>query len=371
MKILTLIIILFFSFENSYAIDIFQNGMTTRSAAMGGTGVAFVKGPASLFINPASLARVEGFSLNIANLNLALSSNALDLKDEFHGSSNITSQQVDSLYGKKIFTEASVYGGAVIPYFGVGAYSANTVLMSFNNPSFPTFNVDFVSDYSYVVGFAVPLAEKTSFGVAGRHVKRWGDKANILVSDLIGNDAQEVIKSHINSKGKGNALDLSFLTTVKGPGDGDLNIAAVWKDVGDTKFDPTLGAGPERQENNLILGLALINDWKGLVWTNAFEYKFVRNDGDITKKLHLGTELSLGLVDLRAGYGQGYLSYGAALDLSFLVLEAAIYSSELGTSAGQTESNRYQLGLSLNLDFDQSFKLQSSEGKRRRLLQRR
>jgi hypothetical protein len=47
-------------------------------------------------------------------------------------------------------------------------------------------------------------------------------------------------------------------------------------------------------------------------------------------------------VDLRAGFYQGYLTYGAALDFSFLKVEAAAYALELGNSSGQSKSDRYQ-----------------------------
>ena len=257
----------------------------------------------------------------------------------------------------------------VVPYVGVGAYSNNTLLMSFNNPSFPTFNVDFTSDYAYVVGGAVPITDNFSLGVSLRHIKRWQGKADILVSSLVGNSPQDVIEAQLLNKGKGNALDLAALYTHKGSWTVDL--AAFWKDVGDTKFNPTQGVGPDRQENNLILGAAASKELGFITWTNAFEYKFVRNDGDITKKLHLGTELSLALIDIRAGYNQGYLSYGLGVDLWFLQLDLASYTSELGATAGQTPNDRYQASLSLNLDFDSSFKLTNTDGKRRRLQQRR
>ena len=65
-------------------------------------------------------------------------------------------------------------------------------------------------------------------------------------------------------------------------------------------------------------------------WTHAFEYKFIgTNSVDISKKIHLGTEVSYGLIDLRAGFYQGYLTYGAALDFSFLKVELCLGESNL------------------------------------------
>lgn len=364
-----LISVIFLFQTSAFAIDLYQMGQSARSHAMGGTSISFVRGVDALFSNPAALTKVDGFSLNIVTFSPTLSSNSQTLYDKLSGGDDFTAEDMNDLYGKQFFTDLTAYSGLVIPYFGVGAYSNNTILQSFSDPAFPTFSVDFTSDYAYVLGAGIAIGNNFSLGLSGRHVKRWSGKQDINVGLLLGSNSQDVIEAALADKGKGNALDLAALATF--PGTWNMSYAAVWKDVGDTKFEPTAGVGPERQENNLMFGVSAQKDISFMSWTNALEYKFIRNDGEITKKIHLGTELSLGLFDLRAGYGQGYLSYGAAFDLSFLRIEAAVYSAELGAAAGQTQNERYQASISLNLDFDKSFKLQASDGKRRRLIQRR
>ncbi len=367
MKIVLLIILFTL---NAQALELFQQGMTTRSAAMGGTSIAFVRGPDALFANPAALAKVEGFSFNLISANAALSTNAIDLASTLQTTgASFTAADLDQLYGKKIFTDVSLQGGLVFPYFGVGAYSYNTATQSFSNPSFPFYNVDLVSDYGYIIGGAFELSKNLSFGVSGRHVKRWSGNKEILVTDLLGSSPQDIIEQKLQDKGKGNALDVAMLATFENSW--NTSVAVVWRDLGHTRFSTTSGNGPERQEDNLIFGVSTQKELGLMTWTNAFEYKYIRNDGDITKKLHLGSELALSLFDLRAGYGQGYLSYGAAFDLSFFRAEVAAYTNELGANAGQIPSDRYQASISLNIDMDQSFKLQTANGKKRRLNLRR
>jgi hypothetical protein len=364
MKILIKILILCLVSAPSFAIELYQAGLSTRSQGMGGTNIAFARGTDAIFFNPAALAKTDGFIFNLATFGPAISTNAQTLYDSLAGSDAFEAEDVNELYGKQFFTDITAYGGLVVPYVGVGAYSTNTLLQSFNNPSFPRFNIDFLSDYAYVVGAAVPITDHFSFGVAGRHVKRWQGVTDILITDLIGSNSQDVLEANLQNKGKGNALDVAAMYSVKGSWNYD--VAAVWKDVGDTKFVPTQGVGPDRQENNLMFGVAAQKDLGLLTWTNAFEYS-----GDVTKKLHLGTELSLAFIDLRAGYNQGYLSYGLGLDLWLLQLDLAAYTAELGATAGQTPNDRYQASLSFTLDFDQSFRLNKANGKKRRLLQRR
>lgn len=367
-SLLLFVVILVLSLQ-TFAIELFQQGLSTRSQGMGGASIAFARGTDAIFYNPAALAKVDGFIFNIATLSPAISTNAQDLYDKLAGGTSFTATDLNDLYGKRFFTDVTAYGGIAIPYIGVGAYSYSTALQSFNNPSFPTFNIDFTSDYAYVIAGAIPISNNFSLGLSARHIKRWQGNKDILVTDLIGSSSQDVIKAQLPDRGKGNALDVAAMYSYKGKW--NVDVAAVWRDLGDTKFTPTAGAGPERQENNLIFGVAAQKEFGFTTWTNAFEYKFIRNDGDITKKLHLGTELSLGLIDVRSGYSQGYLSYGLGVDLWLFQLDVAAYTAELGATAGQTPNDRYQASLSLNLDFDSSFKLTNANGKKRRLQQRR
>ncbi len=62
----------FSSFSNS----LYQVGQSTRSVAMGGTYISFVRGVDSLFYNAAALARVEGFSFTLAELQPAVGGNS-------------------------------------------------------------------------------------------------------------------------------------------------------------------------------------------------------------------------------------------------------------------------------------------------------
>ena len=362
-------LILFFLSQSVFAIDLYQPGLTARQNAMGGTSIADSRGVDALFYNPAALTKVDGFALNIVTLSPTISTNAKDLYNKLSGSSNFSAADVNGLYGNDYFTEVAAHGGIVFPYFGVGAYSNNTGLQSFNNPSFPTYHVDFISDYGYVIAGGIPVTNNFSLGIAGRHVHRWAGQKDILVTDLIGSNSKDVIDAQLPDKGEGNALDLSALYTFGGPW--NVSLASVWKDVGDTKFKTLAGNGPDHQEDNLMFGVSSQKEIGFMTWTNAFEYDYIRNTGDFTKKLHLGTELSLALFDLRGGVSQGYLTYGAGVNLWFLQIDATAYTGELGASAGQTGNDRYEASISINLDFDQSFKLQAADGKRRRLLQRR
>lgn len=353
------------------AAELYQSALPVRCLAMGGTCIAQTRGAQALFVNPAALARIEGFDFFLAQVQAGVSKDSERFLKQAEGNgTNLTLADVSGLYGKTLAAEVTARTSLVMPYFGAGAYSQNYMVETFSNPTFPTFNVNFISDYGYTFAGAIPVGPATSFGVAGRHVKRWGGQKDINVTDLVGTTDRDVINQQFQDHGVGNALDLSFVTTL--PVNLKPTLAVVWQDVGSTRFEMSSGTqAPPAQKDNLTFGTSIEHEFAGATFTHALEYKFITTENEtFSKKIHLGTEASWGLIDLRAGVGQGYVSYGAGIDLWLIKADVAFYSTELGTYAGQTRSDRYQASITINLDFDQSFKL-DFEGKKRRLKQRR
>lgn len=362
-----------FYFAEAFAGEIYSQGPTARSLGMGGTYMSFVHGAESLYYNPAMLARVEGFDFVIGQVQGAYSKEAAKLVDQMVNktSSSYTAADINGLYGLNSFADITARSGIVMPFVGFGVYSTNYALESFNNPPFPTFNANFISDYGYVIGGAIPLGPLTSIGIAGRHIKRWGGTKDILVSDLLGTNDKDLLEKTFQDKGTGHALDLGFVTTF--PGTLNTTVSATWQDVGRTSFSQEAGvSSPPSQGDNLTLGVSVQHDLFLIGWTHALEYQYITTPHeDFSKKIHLGTEASFGLFDIRAGFNQGYFTYGGGVDLWLLRADVAYYSVELGSVAGQQKNDRVIYSLTLEIDLDQSFKLKTSEGKNRRLKQRR
>lgn len=367
---------LFFIFAIHFsagAMELYQAGLPPRCLAMGGTCIAHVRGVQGMFFNSATLARVEGMELTVFQFSAALSKNAEDYVNAVKNNSGNTvgASDLQNLYGKTITADVSARGGLALPYFGVGAYSTNYLSETFSNPAYPTFNVNYISDYGYLVAAAVPLADKTSLGFKVRSAKRWGGNKDIDVSTLVGSSNNDMINSNFADHGTGVGLDLSFITTFEGPLKPTL--AAVWNDVGQTRYNMYSGVqDPPVQADNLIFGASIQHEFLFGDWTHSFEYQYIRTPGeDLGKKLHFGTEASYGFLDLRAGLSQGYLTYGVGVDLALLEIDATYFSSEMGAYSGQIRNDRYQIGITMTFDFDQSFKLTNLDGKKRRLKQRR
>ncbi len=354
------------------AAELYQTGLPARCWAMGGTCITQVRGAQSLFINSAMLARMEGFDFILAQAQVGISKDGQNLANQLQGSSSsLTLQDIAPLYGKTITADVTARAGVALPYFGFGAYSSNYLSQTFIDPTFPTFNAHYISDYGYFLAGAFPLSANASLGITARHARRWGGDKDINVSSLITASGSSVIDQNFPDHGVGNALDLSFATSFPNAAL-KPTIAIVWNDVGSTRYQMTSGTqDPPAQKDNLIFGASIENQFLFGTWTNALEYKYITtNNEDFSKKLSVGTELSYGVVDLRAGFSQGYLTYGGGIDLWVLKADVAYYAVELGSYAGQTINDRYQYSITLEFDLDQSFKLDLG-GKKRRLKQRR
>lgn len=367
-----LFLFLFLSlFAKVQAAELYQPGLPSRCLAMGGACVSQVKGAQALFLNPAALAKVQGFDFIIAQVKAGISKDTLDFSSQFSGGSTFQATDLNNLYGKTIMADIDARSGFVMPNFGFGVYSNNYTKMQFSDPTFPTFNMNLISDYGYVIGGSMLLDNSSSVGATFRHVKRWGGNQDINVASLTGASANDLANNNFQNYGTGHAIDLAYMKVFNGSLKPALSI--VWRDIGVTQFNKTSGvADPPRQTDNLILGLSLEQEISFMNLYHGIEYSHITDYAEEpTKKLHFGSELSIGPLDLRAGFNQGYLTYGVGLDLWFFELEATSYATEMGTYAGQLKSDRYNISLTIEMDFDQSFKLLDSKGKKRRLMQRR
>ena len=353
------------------ATEMYQPGLPSRCQAMGGVCIAQVRGAQALFLNPAFLNKVEGFDFIIAQTQFGISKDTYDFSSQFSGSS-FQNSDINNLYGKYLSADIDARSGIVMPNLGFGAYSNNYTQMQFNDPAYPTFNMNFIADYGYILGGAFSAGPSTSVGLTFRHIKRWGGNKEINVGSLIGASANDVANANFQDKGVGHALDIGIVHTVESSKYKPV-LALVWRDVGVTKFNMTSGTDdPPRQLDNLMLGASITQEAAFIKFSHGIEYKFATDHAENpTKKIHLGTEASIGPLDLRAGLSQGYVTYGVGLDLWFFNIEATSYSTELGTYSGQDRSERYNVSVTFEMDFDQSFKLLGSDGKKRRLMQRR
>ncbi len=285
-----------------------------------------------------------------------------------------TVSDVNSYYGKTLWTGFDGRASFTAPYFGMSVYNNFFIRSYFTNPLVPQWYVNYINDYGLTVAGAAALGPDVSVGLAVKKINRWGGENTLgfnIIDQYISTQNSNVILDQFQNKGVGYGMDVSLLYRSE---DGTGPIATlVWKDLGSTAFQKTAGAtSPPHIPDNLILGAGYVFDGPGVDAKMGFEYRSIRNlHMQLGEKLHAGVELSLPLIDLRCGISQGYMTYGFGLDLFFLRLEAAQFTEEMGYYPGQSPEQHLQVALSVDLSVDADFNITNGSGKRRKLKQRR
>jgi hypothetical protein len=83
----------------------------------------------------------------------------------------------------------------------------------------------------------------------------------------------------------------------------------------------------------------------------AFDVRHITDqDMQLFRKFNFGVEISLPLIDIRAGYSEGYLAYGAGMSFGPIRVDGASYGVELGDYPGQIEDRRYMAQVTIELD---------------------
>lgn len=372
MKLLLFFISLMSLSTQGRAQELYEPFRGIRSLGMGSVVISIVNDGSAVIHNPAALGRLEG--LNIHLLELGLGGRMLSAEDmaAIEGIDSDDPSTYNDLFGTRFNFKVNGALGVAVPYFGVGYYTDYDLSLELHNPGFPEFTTYFKNDSAVSVGAAYPIGPKTYFGMALKRMTRWGGETQELGLTTVANAGDLAgVMEEFENKGQGYGIDMAVLTEIPAP----LNPVAtiVWQDVGSTAFTKTSGAdAPPHVPQNLSAGVSLGFDLPGLDWTFAMEGRhLLEPDVQIGKKVHIGTELSIPFIDLRAGINQGYITYGLGFDFLIFRLDAASYTEELGIYPGQTADNRVMIGLSMDLGFDANFNFTDNNGKKRKLKQRR
>ncbi len=355
---------------NAGAAEIYNYNQSLRSLGMGGVHIPAEDDASMMLVNPANLSEIKGIQWTI--FDLGLKSNAL----QYATTSTTTATSVSGAsslspyYGKPVYVGLGGNSTLAFPYFGFSIYDDGGLGFKLNNPAFPNLNLNYFNDYGYVLGGALPIAGPLSFGLNFKRITRAGGNVN-FGPDLISTLTSTTLASSIQNEGTGYGIDAGFLLRSQAPFHPSASVTM--KDVGQTAFIRTKGTiTPEPIKDSLNLGLTFDGSIPGLGIAGGIEYRDILLLGEtIGKKLYMGTELSLPLLDIRAGFGQGYYSYGLGIDLAIFQVDAALYQIETGVYPGQTASQRVAISFKLDLGFDPNFSLTEAGKKKRKVKLRR
>lgn len=344
------------------AIDIADSWSSVRAQGMGGAYTAIVNNSDALFFNPAGLASQTKFAWTVLDPRGGL--NGLDniqtLQAAVSDQTNLASN-LQKLYGKRVWIEGGAKSAIMIPNFALAGFVDTQAGVYVANPANTTMNLNYFFDYGVAAGGGFDLVPGfIKFGLAAKRVNRTGTTLPIGAATLASLDTT-ALQNELKRRGTGYGVDLGLVMTAPGPVSPALSF--VYRNAGGITFTHEEGAGaPPPIDPELVVGGALKLSGGLIDITPVFDYRFLnRPEIAVGNKIHVGVEIGLPLIDIRAGLNQGYYTAGVGLNFGLLHLDAATYGVELGAYPGQLEDRRYVAQLTIELGFDpSSFGLGSS-----------
>ncbi|MEP0545452.1 MAG: hypothetical protein ABJF88_00820 [Rhodothermales bacterium] len=336
--------------------------------ARGDAGVALPDRATALFYNPAHLGQATGAHVTITGLSIGSSSSVLDAIDfyenELANADDLSDSELEEvedraydLLGSPITLRSTVH----LPSFSFRAGSVGVGFGAFVQQTARAQAVDTGARYPEAAVFgqvdgivalaagAPVVGTPLTLGVSGRYVQRHVsayreeiddfDTPPLLRGSTLAFDVGALYQTKVPGLTAGLAVydlvggGMSYSRTdfygLLGDVDADSDVEEQAREALEDRGGPSLRLGAAYQVPAERLGgfgrAAVMADWLSSSTTEDGQGLF--------RKLRLGAEAGFGPIRLRGGFGQGYPSVGAGLDLLVLRLDYALYAQQEGLAS--------------------------------------
>lgn len=316
-----------------------------RPLGMGGAFTAVADDENALFYNPAGLDRVETLRVAVLNPLVEINEDGVDFyKDardtDFNDVVEVT-QLLQDHVGDYLHARSSLFPNVSLRHYAVGVLGQATVNAQVNNTAFPELQVNdalitgsghFGTGWGFFDGVL-----RVGGGIKYVTARAMHDK--IYTSrEIASDDFEDEVRDDLE-RGSGLGFDVGAMVEV--PVLLKPTFAVMVENVGDLDLGD---AG--RLEQQVNVGVSVRHSFSWVTLTGAADYSDVLSqvgeDDDAYKRIHFGLEARLWkMLFLRAGYNQGYATFGASLDFPVVRIDYANYAEEIGSSAGDRCDRRH------------------------------
>lgn len=338
--------VLLFS-QPTAANAVFYDGI--RPLGMGNAFTAVADDENAVFYNPAGLSLMSGFQLGVINPQIEIAEDSIDFADDAGDVDFDETSEVADLLRQYTGKPQHVRVG-LFPHLGfnikntgvlIGALGRGTVDVEINNPVWPRSRVRLIGDYGPVAGagFQLPAVKGLHLGMAVKYIGRESLDEVYTPAEIAADDFDDQLDDDQKS-GSGASADFGviyklpyFKTVDTRVGFSALNIPEM--DMGDAVD----------VKSQYDVGLAVKKSFGFCEVTGAFDIHDITDnaieDSELSKRIHMGAEVEIPYLAVRAGLNDGYLAAGATVDFKVLRLDLATYAAEKGAYAGQKDERRY------------------------------
>ncbi len=340
-------------------------GQDYRSLAMGNTGIASANNSAALSYNPAAMANIFTWWVDLPFLQVTYSEDAASLYEMAQdGSFNLETQEdqinfMNDFIGQnpyiKLDTGANFFLNMDNKGLTMGAnYTYEAVLdIEVTNPSLPEINSFMRLDHIRQAGVSVPIGlGKLVLGISYKVIERKELEFSYDLNNALANDDFPTLDDD-GVKGSGTGYDVGFL--YRTATQTRFMIGGVWRSKINLKEATDI---PEEY----ALGFAMTFEYGIFRLVSAMDIRDLTaqqgSEGDTSynRRIHYGMELGIlplskntSWITVRTGYNQGYRGSGeqimglSGVEIALghnLILGYTSYIEETGEYAGQKPSPR-------------------------------
>lgn len=345
---------------NAVEMDKLYSGI--RPLGMGNAFAAVADDENAAFYNPAGLTYVgaEDWKAEILNPKVEVSASALDFKKDAEnintGDTTAAVNMMRKYVGKHQHIGASLFPNYTGHNLEIGVLGKMSMDAEVNSPAYPVLLADLKTDMGLIVAIGYSfLEERLRTGVTLKYLQRKRFYREFTAVDIANNGTTYNFNDNVKTASAFGG-DLGFTYQFENEEWKPRAALALQNignmDFGDYRYAPASPAVPNAYRQQINIAGSVTRDVGIGKATIAADYNDlagnVGTDQDKAKRLHLGAEFKFShILALRAGFNQGYLSYGAGLNFSAVKLDYAFYKEEVGAYAGQREDARHAMELSI------------------------
>ena len=340
-----------------YAGEYRRLGQDYRSLAMGNTGIVSATNNSALSYNPATMANIFDWWIDLPMFEATYSDEAKDLYDTAKdGGFNLETQEeqfdfMEEFVGQNPYIKArlgfNLYANVNPKGFTLGGnYTYEAVLdLKVRNPSLPQIEGLIRLDHVRQYGFSYPIGMgQLVLGMSYKTIERQELEYLYGMGDALNNVEFPTLEDD-GTSGIGSGYDVGFLYRMDTAA--RVTLGGVYRkaiDLGEATPIPeeiALGIGSTQEWGMFRLSSAL--DLRDLTFKAGEE-----DDRSMARRTHLGFEFGIvplskgySMFSIRTGLAQGHQSRGAEISLGRnMVFGYTQYYEETGVLAGQTPNHR-------------------------------